>query len=442
MEVKLGQYKNLLNTFVGFKSVSTDSAFKPEIEKTVNWLKKLFIENGFTAESLQGPSTNPVVLATYTVSLKAETVLIYGHYDVQPANKIDGWEADPFAITEKNGRYIARGIVDNKGQLLIHMFTIFALVKEKKLKYNVKFLIEGNEETANPDIAKLIKENKAKLKSNYVMVSDGELASNRPVIEYSLRGGMNCTLTYITAKNNLHSGLYGGAAPSSTHELAKLIAKFYTKNNKVAIPGFYEGVDKITADQQKSNKKLVKNIKEILGNTGLKTLTMEQDMDFYSQTGLRPTIQVTGIKSGYIDEGYANIVPATAEARINFRFVTSQNPEKAFKAFEKFVKANTPKYVTYTIARTMSWYPIKLDISSKKFAEVREFLKKAFTDEVLIKPVGGSIPVVTDFKDILGIDTLLVSLGNDDCNMHGVNENYNIELIEKGLKFSELFFSK
>lgn len=434
------EYKKLLTEFTSFKSISTDKAFASEIEKTVLWLESVFKQNNFKTEILKGERCNPVVFASYEVSKTAKTVLVYGHYDVQPASIEDGWSSEPFTLTESNGKLVARGVVDNKGQVLTHIYTVCNLAKEGKLKYNVKFLVEGNEETSNDDLAEIIMKNKVKLSSDYILISDGEIPY-KPCIEYSLRGGFNTTLKFKTASNNLHSGLYGGAVPSASYELTKFLSKLYDKNNKVTIPGFYEGMDRITSSQIKNNKKLLKNVKEVYRITGVKTLLTEKGVDFYTQTGLRPTVQVTGIKTGYTGEGYSNIVPATAEAKVNFRIVTSQNPMKVYKAYEKFVKKNTPKYVDYELTCGGMHKAIKVNIDSEMVRDTIKLLKKIYENDVLIKPVGGAIPVVVDFKEVLGADTLLVSLGNDDCNMHGVNENFDIGLLEKGLRFSEAFFT-
>lgn len=436
------EFLNLLTQYTRLKSISTDPAYKGDILKTVEWLKNLFQSNGFSVETFEAPKCNPIVFASYSVPNATETVLIYGHYDVQPASKEEGWTTEPFELTQRDGRLYARGVVDNKGQNLIHAFTVINLIKHGKLKYNVKFLIEGNEETSNEELAGIVSLQKEKLACDYVLVSDGEILGDNPVLEYSLRGGLNCTIKFTTAKNNLHSGIYGGAVPNAAQELAKLISKFYdTENRVVVVPNFYDNVDVIPANEIENNKKLLKDEKQVFDITGVKRLLAEPEMDFYSQVGLRPTLQVTGIKSGYIGDGYANIVPATAEARVNFRFVASQDPEKVFAEFEKFVRSNTPDYVNVEVSKTKSWEAVKIDITSPKFVEVRELLGKAFSTEVFNKPVGGSIPVVTDFKNILGKDTLLVSLGNEDCNMHGTDENFRIDLLEKGLRFSEMFFS-
>lgn len=433
-------YKQQLAQIISIKSISTDLNFKFEMQKAVSWLENYFKSVHFTTEIWQGPTANPVLFATYTVSPEAETVLVYGHYDVQPAEKADGWKSDPYELTEEGGRLYARGVVDNKGQFMIHAYVVTELIKQNKLKYNVQFIIEGNEETSNDDLARLIEDNKQKITADYIMISDGEICSWKPVIEYSLRGGFNCKLSYKTAKNNLHSGLYGGAVPNATLELITFVNNMY-ENNRVKMDWFYEGVDEITKEQIQNNTKAVSNLEETLDHIGVKKLFLDKGNDLLTQVGLMPTIQVTGFKSGYIGEGYSNIVPADAEVRLNFRSVMSQDNKKIKENFDKYVKEKTPPYVEYTVEYTQDYDAIKIDITSEKVSEVKELLSQAFETSVLTKPVGGGIPVVSDFKNVLGIDSLLVSLGNEDCNMHGVNENFHVDTLKKGLKFSQLFFS-
>ncbi|OGI71777.1 hypothetical protein A3J61_00090 [Candidatus Nomurabacteria bacterium RIFCSPHIGHO2_02_FULL_38_15] len=443
------KYKKLLTQYVAFKSISTDEAYKPEMLKTANWLMELLGSFGFKTKLLKGKFCNPIVFAEYVVNSKFETVLIYGHYDVQPAEKVDGWGSDPFKLVEignqkskfKN-KFIARGVVDNKGQNLIHIVAIGELIKQGKLKYNVKFMIEGNEETANPDIPQIVTKNKKLLQSDYIMISDGEIHGTSPTIEASLRGGFSMTVTYITGKTNLHSGLFGGAIPNAAHELTKLVASLYDKNNRVVIPGFYDGVINVDSLTKNIHKKLHGNGKHITKLAGVQVLCTEKGCDFYTQTGLRPTIQATGIKTGYIGDGYANIVPAMAEARLNVRVVSPQNPAKVFELIKKYIKIHAPKHVSVSITHTEFNQPILVDINNPKVKEVRGLLKKVYKKEPLVKYVGGSIPIVADFKKLLGVETLLVSLGNDDCNMHGIDENFSVDLIKKGLDFSTQFFSK
>jgi acetylornithine deacetylase/succinyl-diaminopimelate desuccinylase-like protein len=440
--MNISTYKELLKEFVSYKSISTDPEYKQEINKTVNWLQELFKKHTFEIHIFEGKTTNPVVLAYYNVSDDAQTVLVYGHYDVQPASIEEGWDNDPFTVQEKDNKLIARGIVDNKGQIMIHIATVLDLIKQNKLKYNVKFLIEGNEETSNPDLKEIMQTNKELLKSDYVLASDGELVDGKPAIEASLRGGCNLTLTYKTANNNVHSGIFGGAIPNAAHELTKLLSKLYDPNNSVAIPDFYKDADDVTEEQHKNNEHISHTAEKLLNHIGVKKLLTENNYDFYTQTGQRPTLQITGIKTGYIGNGYANIIPATAEARINFRIVASQKPKDVIEAFAHFVKSNTPEYVEYNITTDGLHNPVKIDLTSAIMQEVREKLFEAYDNQPVIRYVGGAIPFVGDIKELFGINTILVPLANDDCNMHGTNENFKIDLITHGLKFSELFFSK
>lgn len=434
-------YLNLLRVFVSMKSISTSAKFKPEIEKTAHWLRDLLESYGFKAELIPGKKTNPIVFAKFTQDPKLETILVYGHYDVQPADIKDGWSSEPFEVTERDGRIYSRGAIDNKGQILIHIYTVGQLIKQKKLNYNVKFLVEGNEETGNEEIADIVERNNEKFSCDYVMISDGETVHDRPTLDVGLRGGGNLTLKYKTAKTNLHSGIYGGAVPNPVHEMANLIDKFYDENNRVAIPGFYDNVVEPLPAELENNKAMTFDEKTLEELTGIRAFKKEAEYDFYTQTGLRPMMTVSGFKAGYIEEGYANIVPAEAEIRINFRFVMGQDPEKMFDAFEKFVKDNTASFIDWTVERSSRWRAVKIDVSQTKVKEVLELMEKAYGAKPAMKYVGGSIPVVLDFKEKLGKDTISVSMANEDCNMHGVDENFKLELAEKGLKFSEMFFS-
>lgn len=438
---KNNSYINLLTEFVSFKSISTDSAFLPEIAKTVAWLKTQFESHGFTTQILEAEGVNPVVYASLVIDPKKETVLVYGHYDVQPASEADGWASNPFTLTERSGRIYGRGAIDNKGQVAIHMATVFELASQNKLKYNVKFLIEGNEETANPQMGTIMRENKDLLASDHVMVSDGEIVGDTPTIDVSLRGGLNLTLKFKTAKNNLHSGIYGGAVPSAPYELIKFLGLIYDSNNSIAIPGYYDHVDPITPEQTNNNLALKDEARKLLVHAGIKQLLAEPNFDFFTQTGLRPTIQVTGFKSGYIDTGYSNIVPATAEAKINFRIVKSQSSKEVLAKFTEFAKAHIPSYVDYTIEHDGLHEPVKADISTPIFQLAKELLTQSFGKAPIYKNVGGAIPFVGEVQEIFGLDVLQVPLCNDDCNMHGVDENYDLTILERALTFSHAFFT-
>ncbi len=436
------EYKKLLAEFVSFKSISTDPKFQPEIAKTVLWLKNLLAKKGFKVEIWRGATCNPVVFASYDASKDAKTILIYGHYDVQPAEKSDGWKSEPFNLNEAKSKFFARGVGDNKGQILAHIATTIRLIKDKSLGVNIKFLIEGNEETSNPDLPKIMEDHKKKLTCDIVMVSDGELTNNKPTIEVSLRGGFNCTLTFTTGKNNLHSGLFGGAVPNAAKELTAFLTKLINPDGTIRFKDFYKASDKITTDELSNNRKLAKEAKNLADLAGVKALHGKKGVDFFTLTGLMPTIQITGLKSGYIDTGYANIVPKEAEARLNFRIVASQDPKNVAADFEKFVKTNVPKYVNYNLTFNGLHKPIKVNIQNEYAIRAEKILNEVYKTHVNRKNVGGAIPFVSDVKEILGVDTLLVPMVNEDCNMHGTDENFDINLTKKALEFSSQFLKK
>lgn len=439
MANKFEEYKKLLAEFVKLQSVSTDPKYQPEINKTVAWLKRKLEKAEFEVEIWPGKTTNPVVFASYHVSDELDTILIYGHYDVQPATKKDGWKSEPFDLIQTKEKLFGRGVVDNKGQILAHVFTASELIKEGKLARNLKFLIEGNEETGNDDLADLMRQNKSKLDCDVLMVSDGELTNNKPTIEVSLRGGFNCTLVYKTGRNNLHSGIFGGGVPNAGAEIIKFLSRLINSDNSINYPTFYKGADVISKAQLSNNKRLVREAIDLAELAGVKSLLGEKGVDFYTQTGLRPTIQITGLKVGYIDQGYANIVPAEAEVRLNFRIVASQKAETIANSFEKFVKKVTPKFVEYELKFSGLHDPVKIDTENEYFDVVEKLLKKVYGSKVNRKNVGGAIPFVGEVKKVLGVDILMIPLCNEDCNMHGANENFDVDLAMKALDFSREF---
>lgn len=431
-------YLQLLKEFIAIKTVSTDISFKKDIENAVSWLTKLFKAHGFVVSYLKGKSTNPVVVAKYIVDKKAKTVLVYGHYDVQPAEKKDGWKTDPFVLTKKKDRYIARGAVDNKGQILAHMVSAFDAINTKQLKQNITFLIEGNEESGNPDLAELLKKNKKSLDCDLILISDGEMVGFNPTLDISFRGGGNMKVTYKTSENDRHSGLFGGAIPNAALELANLLSGL-KKNNIVTVDGFYDGIECVPECIIEEHK-LICELQPIAELAGVKALLTEPGIDECSQIGLRPTLEISGICSGYTDAGYKNIVPGKAEARINVRTVHSQKTEKVLESIKEYILKNTPDYVIAQIELESHGNPIKLESDHTHILEIKNLLVDVHGKRVIHKAVGGSIPVVAELKEIFQKPMALVSLCNDDCNMHGVDENFTEHHMDKALEFANRFW--
>ena len=441
------RYKALLSQYIAFKSISTDPAYKDEIQKTFDWLVELFKKQGFTIHTFQGPNTNPVLLAHYHQSDDLETVLVYGHYDVQPADNV-GWKSHPYTLTEKDKKVYGRGTTDNKGQNGIHFTTIFDLIEKSELKYNIKFMLEGNEETGNPDMSDLVIKHAELLKADHYLISDGEMVlGDIPTLEVSLRGGMNVKLILKIREDDSHSGLYGGIIPNPILALASIVNQLKdTESNDVYIPGFYYGVPEEITIEQSQNLAHYPTDEDVYKSLGIKDSVVDfqknNDLSVYGEVGLMPTIEFTGFSSGYTGEGFQNIIPAEAEVRINFRFVEGQDAEQIYQNFYEMLEDIIPNYFTWEAFPTKPYGPVVLDYKSDIAQNTLSLVKSAYGKEPLIKYVGGGIPIVLDFKNTLGKDSILVPLGNHDCNMHGANENISIDAIQNGLAFSRSFFQK
>ena len=432
-------YLDLLKKLISFKSVSTDPAFKPGIVKTVNWLEKLLKANGFKVETASG-FDNPIILASYIHNPSLKTCLIYGHYDVQPAFKEEGWFQDPFKLLVGEDRLYARGAVDNKGQITVHLASVFALIKEKKLGYNIKFLIEGNEETGSGKMEQYVDKYKKKLKADFALISDGELTQGLPVIELGYRGGFNTTLTIRTAGSDLHSGVFGGAAPSSAHVLVSLLAKLFNDDSRVTLPGFYDDVDELPKHQPETVINF--DFDEYKRVTGAKAVLLADGEDYFLKTGLQPTVQITGIKSGFSGGGYRNAIPAESTVKINFRLVRSQDPKAVFSSLRKFIEVNVPDYADFVLELSDPYEGVKLKIDNEYVKKTVKVLEEAYSTKTVFKYVGGGLPIVTYFSEKLKIPVVSTPFANEDCNMHAVNENFLKSDLQKALKFSRIFLTK
>lgn len=434
-------YKQLLAECIAHKSISTDPAYELEIHKTAEWFHTLFLTHGMQSNILTGYN-NPVVYASYEVNPNCETVLLYGHYDVQPADKTDGWTTDPFTLVERNRRLYGRGVVDNKGQTLIHITTILELIREQNLAYNCIILLEGNEETLGTGIERLLQERTDLFTADHILISDGEIPY-RPVLTASLKGTFSFSLKYTTASSNLHSGLYGGIVPNAAEELSKLVATWNDSSYNPTIPEFLNNIHPLTPEEKKNSTLADETKEELLQSLGVKKTFTGKEKSFSARVGFRSLLTVTGFKSGYIGNGFSNSIPSTAEVKINVRVAHPQKPENLLKALHTHVAKHTPNYVTWNIKEPEEMLPpVTVDITSPKHQETIALLEKVYNKNVLIDYCGGTLPVVLYMQQNLGRDPLLVSLGNDDCNMHGIDENFDIGLIHKGLTFSRIFFAR
>ena len=437
-------YLDLLKQLVSFKSVSFDPKYLHEIERTLAWYKKLFSSYNFQVEIIHG-FDNPIIYAEYQTNPEYQTALVYGHYDVQPASIEDGWDSEPFELKERAGRLYARGVVDNKGQHLVHLATILKLVKLKKLAYNIKFFIEGNEETGSPSIEKFFKKHKKQLACDFVMISDGELVAGHPNINAGYRGITNCKVIAKTARTDLHSGIYGGTTPNAALELSRLLSRITDEHHKIKIPGFYDNVTPIAPEIKKLNQKIPFNLKEYKLITGAKSVLLPKNMDYYTQVSMQPTIEISGISSGYTGAGFKSIIPYKAVAKVNFRLVKNQNPEKILNLFSNYLKKLAPKYLDlqfeFPEGSEGSVEAVQVDINNRFVNKAKDLLTKVYKQKVLITHHGATLPMMSSLDKVIRKPIVDIPLVNEDCNMHGANENYEIGHLQTALAFSEQFFS-
>ncbi|HRU50179.1 MAG TPA: M20/M25/M40 family metallo-hydrolase [Candidatus Absconditabacterales bacterium] len=434
----IAEYYIHLKEYLSFKSISTDGNFNNEIQTCSNRLKELFEQNNFQVEVVSNYG-NPIIIASYFVDNNLENGLIYGHYDVQNANQIDGRKENPFNLYIGKDKVIGRGVVDNKGQTLIHILSIIKLIKENKLGYNITFILEGEEEIGSPGIIKFIEENKQKFKADFILISDGNIVKNLPIIESGFRGGFNSKLEIKTANTDLHTGIYGGIVPNPIEELINLFSKLYDANNQVTIPYFYYEVEEFNVNQKILNSKIPFN-QEDLTNFGI-SQTKLKDVDFYTKSGWLPCIEITGINSGST-EFFKNSIPNTATANINFRLVNNQKCDSIVNLFKEWIKNNLPKNIEYKLSFDQYSKPTKISLQNKFVDKAEKTLTEIYANKVIYLRSGGSLPIIDIFQTHVSNNILSIPLANEDSNMHGVNENFEIDLIKKGLEFSYKFFQK
>ncbi|HKL44398.1 MAG TPA: M20/M25/M40 family metallo-hydrolase, partial [Candidatus Absconditabacterales bacterium] len=412
---------------------------KLEIKKCAYWLSEIFKENNFDVEIIENYG-NPIIKASFHLDENYKNGIIYGHYDIQSANKDDGRKGDPFDLLISKNKIIGRGVVDNKGQTLIHMVNIFKLIKEGKLNYNITFIIEGEEEIGSNGISKFVKEKGNNIRADFVLISDGNIIKNLPVIESGFRGGFSTEIKFKTANTDLHTGIYGGVIPNAIEELNKLLSKLYDTNNKITIPYFYYEVEDLSALQLSPNKKIPFDKNQLEENFQIKKLKLN-DIDFYSKTGLQPCIEITGISGGKTNY-FNNSIPNKAKANLNFRLVSKQKCDTIKSLFEERVKNNVPNYVNYELSFDKCNKAIKLNNENIFYEKAKTILEKVYKNKLINLYSGGSLPIIGVFQEHITNNILSIPLANQDCNMHGVNENFNTDLIDKGFEFSYNFFKK
>ncbi|MFA3782966.1 dipeptidase [Melioribacteraceae bacterium 4301-Me] len=437
-------YLTELKEYLRIKSVSALESYKDEVAKCAEFAAQKLKDAGMKRVEIFKTDGNPIVYGEWLEAQGKPTVLIYGHYDVQPVDPIELWKSDPFEAEIRDGKIYARGANDNKGQHFVHIKSVEAFYKVTgKLPVNVKFILEGEEEVGSVSITKFIKEHKDLLKCDAVLISDTSMyAEDVPTISYGLRGLCYLEVQVTGPSKDLHSGSFGGAVANPINELAKIIAKLHDKNGKITIPGFYKNVMKLTAQEKENLKKLRFSDKELAKQVGVKELSGEKGYSTLERLWSRPTLDCNGIVGGFIEDGAKTIIPSKASAKISMRLVPNQNPKEIQREFIKYVKSLAPKSITVDFKIHHYGYPVVIDLNTKAIKAASNALSKAFGKKTVYTREGGSIPIVVDFVKELKSPVVLMGLGLDTDDIHSPNEHFHIKNFERGILSSAYFFGE
>jgi len=434
-------YLGELKEYIRIPSISTLDTHKEKMVECANFIASQFKSAGMERVEIFPTKGHPLVYGEWLKQPGKPTVLIYGHYDVQPVDPIELWNSDPFEAKIEDGKIYARGANDNKGQNFVHLKAVEAFNRVTgSLPVNVKFLFEGEEEIGSENLAEFLKTQQELLKCDCIMISDTSMyAPNVPTITYGLRGLLYMEVEVTAADRDLHSGSFGGAVANPINELAKMISKLHDKNGKVTIPNFYKNVTIPSKQERENFKKLKLSDKAYAKDLGVKELQGEKGFTTLERLWVRPTLDCNGIVGGFIDKGAKTVLPSKALAKISMRLVPNQEPEKIAKEFTKFFKTISPKSVT-TEVRTLHYgSPAVAPLNSKGINAASIALTKAFGKKTVFTREGGSIPIVVDFMKQLKAPAVMMGLGLDSDNIHSPNEHFRLENFEKGL-YSAAYF--
>src|SRR5579864_1054918 len=438
----LSELKDLLR----IPSVSTLPDHKDDVRRAADFVAAEMKRIGLEHVEVIKTEGHPLVYGDWLHASGKPTALCYGHYDVQPPDPLEEWKSPPFDPTERNQNLYARGAVDDKGQMYMHLKALEALMKtgNGKLPLNVRLLIEGEEEVGGESIAAFVRQHPERLKSDFALVSDTEMfAPETPSLCVGLRGMCYTELEASGPMTDLHSGVYGGAAPNPFEALARMISKLKDETGKVLIPHFYDRVEKPTKDELQAWDHLPFNEEHYRKTeVGSKVLTGEPGYSVLYRTWARPTLEVHGMPGGFIADGAKTVIPAKAKAKVSMRMVPNQDPDDILKKYMAFIKKHTPKGIE-TKVKVWSKGPACVVSTDNKYIEAAtQALHDTFKKDTVFIRSGGSIPIVTDFQDVLKIPSVMMGFGLPDDNLHAPNEKFHIPNFYRGIETICRFFEK
>lgn len=445
IETNKERYLEELKDFLRIPSISNEEANKGDIIKAAAWLESHLKNIGMENVKVFETEGHPIVYCDW---LKAgndvPTVIVYGHYDVQPVDPLELWTDPPFEPVVKGNKIFARGSADDKGQIFIHIKSLEAHLKNNgKLPVNIKVIFEGEEEIGSVNLGKFIEAEKERLKADYVVISDTSMyTDNLPSICYGLRGLCFMQIDLIGPNRDLHSGSYGGGVNNPINVLAEIINKLKNEKGEILIDGFYDDVLKLTDKEREEFKRLPFDEKGYMKDLEVVELFGEEGYTTVERVSARPTLDCNGIWGGYQGQGAKTVLPSVAGAKISMRLVPNQDPDKVAKLFEKFIHKIAPKSVKVKVTSLHGGKPSVTAIDTPAIKAAVSSLKKAFGIEPVFFKEGGSIPIVNSFKEVLGADAILLGFGLPDDNIHSPNENFDLGNFYKGISTVAYYYEE
>jgi len=441
LESSKQQFLDELFELLRIPSVSADPKHKGDVAKAAEYVKKKLSDAGADNVEVFPTKGHPIVYGEKIIDPKLPTIVVYGHYDVQPADPINLWTSPPFEPVIKDGKIYARGSCDDKGQVYMHIKAFDLMMKTKTLPCNVKFMIEGEEEVGSENLGDFVKNNKAKLKGNVILISDTSMIANdTPSIDVGLRGLSYMEVEVTGPNRDLHSGVYGGAVANPINILCKMIADMIDENRHITIPGFYDDVLEVSKEDRAEMAKAPFNLDDYKKDLAINEVLGEKGYSTLERTSIRPTLDVNGIWGGYTGEGSKTVLPSKASAKISMRLVPNQKSAKMSALFQKYFESVAPSYVKVKVTAHHGGEPVLTPTDSIAFKASSMAMEKTFGKKPIPTRSGGSIPIVALFEQELGIKSVLMGFGLDSDNIHSPDEHYGIFNYMKGIETIPYFF--
>jgi acetylornithine deacetylase/succinyl-diaminopimelate desuccinylase-like protein len=429
------RFLNELLELLKIPSVSARSEHKNDMVRCAEMVKQRLLEAGADHAEIVPTEGHPIVYAEKIIDPSKPTVLVYGHYDVQPADPLELWNSGPFDPVIKDGRIYARGSCDDKGQFYMHIKALEIMNNTNSMTTNIKFCLEGEEEVGSPNLAKFISSNKEQLKADVILISDTAMLSmETPSIDTGVRGLSYIEVEVTGPRRDLHSGTYGGAVANPITMLARMIASCHDENNRITIPGFYDDVVEATPEERKKLNSAPFNEEEYKKDLGLNAVWGEKGYSTHERTGIRPTLELNGIWGGYTGEGSKTVLPSKAFAKVSARLVPNQSSTTITKLLMDHFRKIAPEGVTVEVREHHGGEPYMTPIDSKAYKAAAAAIRDTFGKDPIPVRGGGSIPICALFEQELGVKIVFMGFGLDSDNLHSPNEKYDLFNFYKGIE--------